>query len=118
MTKLPIGTIVYARYTYNGETCFHHFYRIEGYTEKGVRITRLQTETVYDDGKVGPHYYDDPYHERPKKIDGKYVIDTDIYKSLRKIYTNSRGEMRFKPEEFFSYQGVWDGKPLEAYNYH
>ena len=118
MTRLPIGTIVYARYTYGGETCLYHFYRIEGYTEKSVRITRLETETVYDDGKKGPHYYNDPYHVRPKMIDGKYAIDSRLYKSLRKLYTNSRGEMKFKPEEFLSYQGPWDGQPLEAYNYH
>lgn len=118
MTRLPIGTIVYARYTYGGETCLYHFYRIDGYTKKGVRITKLEDERVYDDGKTGPHYYDDPFHVRPKMIDDKYVLDPEIYKSLRKIYVNSRDEMRFKTEEFFSYQGVWNGQPLEAYNYH
>jgi len=118
MEYLPIGTIVYAKYTYGGETCLYHFYRIEGYTGKSVRITKLIEERVYDDGKTGPHYYDDPFHVKPKVVNGRYVLDTIIYKSLRKIYTNSKGKMWFKPEEFFSYQGPWDGQPLEAYNYH
>ena len=116
--RLPVGTVVYARTSYNGEFLHYHFYKIEGYTRNGVRITRIETETVYDDGKKGPHYYDDPYHVQPKTIEGKYVLDTDMWQVLRKIRWSSNGEMRFRPEECFSYQGVWDGQPLEAYNLH
>ena len=117
MKKLPVGTIVYAKYTYGGEICHYNFYKIEGYTEKSVKITKLETEILYDK-ESDYHYYDDPYTLVPRKLEGRYVIDTDVYNVSRKLHEGVNGEMTFKPEDYFVYQGPWLGIPLKAYNYH
>ena len=115
--KLPVGTIMAARYTYGGETQLWKFYKILGYTPTKVRLIEIEGKTVYDDGKTGPHYYDDPRHCIPVEYFGRYnEIGVPFLRKYR--FSKYDGEMCVTPEEFYYASGAWDGKPLEEYNYH
>ena len=117
VNALPVGTVVVAKYTYGLEILHYKFFAIVGYTAKKVRIQELDALTTYDDGREGPHYYDDPKHIQP-------VVDTQgrAYpiggSKLVNYKISEEGKMSFKPEEFYRFNGVWNGKPLEVYNLH
>ncbi len=113
---LPVGAIVMARYTYGGEILHYKFYAITGYTAKKVRIQEVESLVTYDDGLPSPHYYDSPKHIRP-------VTDSNGYAKLignSKLvtYKIEDGRMTFRPEEYYRFVGLWDGRPREVYNLH
>ena len=115
--SLPIGTVTVAKYTYGSEILHYKFFTIVGYTAKKVRIQELDTITTYDDGKEGPHYYDDPKHIQPA-LDTQGRAYPVGESKLVNYKISEKGTMTFKPEEFYRYNGVWEGKPLEVFNLH
>jgi len=116
--RFPIGTIVKAKYTYGSEVQYWKLYKIIGYTNTRVKFIEVETKTVYDDGKTGPHYYSDPRHCEPVLYFGKYnEVGESKTKSFK--FSNYNGEMYFSPEEFYYTCGEYKpGEYLEEYNYH
>lgn len=116
--RFPIGTIVKARYTYGSEVQYWKLYKIIGYTATRVKFIEIETKSVYDDGKDGPHYYDAPRHCEPVMYFGQYNEVGDPKTKSYKFSTYD-GEMRFSPEEFYYVCGEYKpGEYLEEYNYH
>lgn len=115
MTKgqLPVNSIIAARFTYGDEIEHYHFYQIVSYSAKRVRIAKLRDIVTYDDGRVGPHYYNDPKHIRP--IEPYEWCEAPKSVSYK---ITSDGYMKIKPEEYYTSYGDWSGEPLEIYNYH
>lgn len=116
--KFPVGTIVKAKYTYGGEVQHWKLYKILGYTNTKVRFIEIESKDIYDDGKTGPHYYDDPRHCEPVMYFGEYnEIGEPHLRSYK--FSKYNGEMYFSPEEFYYTDGEYKpGEYLESYNYH
>lgn len=114
--KLQVGDILAAKSTYSWEFLHYTFYKVLKVTESMVTLAKIETETIYDDGKTGGHYYDDPYCVTPKMIDGHYVLDNETIR--RKVSYTKEGLPRVKMDFDKISRGVWEGKPLRAYNYH
>lgn len=116
---LEVGDILSAKYTYGWECLFWKFFRVTRTTPSMVEIEELKGKTVYDDGKTGPHYYDDPRHyDLVRDSFGNPIPEDRGIFGLRKVKYLKSGDPVVKPEEFYRSIGIWDGKPLEEYNYH
>ena len=116
--RFPIGAIVKAKYTYGGEVQYWKLYKILGYTNTRVKFVEIETKSVYDDGKSGPHYYDAPRHREPVMYFGKYNEVGDVRTRAYK-FSKYDGEMTFSPEEFYYVTGLYKSDDyLEEYNYH
>lgn len=116
---LEVGDILAAKYTYGWECLLWEFFRVVRTTPSMVEIEQLKGKTVYDDGKTGPHYYDDPRHyDLVRDAEGNPVVDTNGIHGKRKVKYTKSGVPVVKPEDFYCSRGIWDGKPLESYNYH
>lgn len=116
--KLEVGDILAAKYTYGGECLHWKFFKVLKVTDSTVTIVAIKSETLYDDGKKGPHYYDAPRYQYPLfDRDGKYAVD-DEAPIRRKIKYSSSGLPIVKIDYWYTARGTWNGKPLESYNYH
>ena len=121
--KIEVGDILAAKSTYGWEFCGYTFYKVTKTTPSMVIIVELKKETLYDDGKTGPHYYNDPYHVAPKKdskgnwveAEGSQWNPTTL---RRKVTYTKQGLPKVKVDYDKVSYGVWDGKPLEAWNLH
>lgn len=121
--KLEVGDIIAAKSTYGWEFLSYTFYKVVKTTTSMVTLTELQHETLYDDGKTGPHYYDDPYHVAPKmdktghwvEAEGSQWHPTTI---RRKVTYTKQGLPKVKVDYDKVSYGVWEGKPLAAWNLH
>lgn len=119
--ELKVGDVLAAKYTYGDEILSWKFWYVTKVTSAMVEIAELKRKTVYDDGKTGPHYYDDPYHYQPELVQNKegqwcYLLSGVSHR--RKVTYTSYGEPVIKTEEYWKAVGLWDGRPLPGYNLH
>lgn len=115
--KLEVGDIIAAKSTYSWEFLHYTFYKVVGTTPTMVRLAEIETEYIYDDGKKGPHYYDDPYCVAPKMQNGLFVLSNEG-SIKRKVNYTKQGLPKVKVDFDKVSVGVWEGNPLRAYNYH
>lgn len=121
--KLEVGDILAAKSTYSWEFLSYTFYKVIKTTPSMVTIVELEDETIYDDGKTGPHYYDDPHTIRPKMDSTGHWVEAEGDQwhpttLRRKVTYTKQGLPRVKVDYDKVSYGVWDGKPLRAYNLH
>ena len=114
--KLEVGDIIAAKSTYSWEFLHYTFYKVLKTTESMVTLSQVETEYIYDDGRKGPHYYNDPYCVAPKKVNGHYVLSNNVIR--RKVTYTKEGLPKVKIDFDKISRGVWEDKPLKAYNYH
>lgn len=118
----PIGAIIVASNTYGVEYLNYKFYRVLGYTAKRIRIQEVESLVTYDDEKSEPHRYTDPKHIRPVMDEHNIPILIGSPKLVSYKVKGTPGtptfSVRLRPEEYYTCEGVWNGAPLEVYNYH
>lgn len=114
--KLEVGDIIAAKSTYSWEFLHYTFYKVIKATASMVVLDEVESETIYDDGKKGPHCYDDSYCVAPKMVDGHFILINNPIR--RKVNYIKSGLPRIKVDFDKVSTGVWDGKPLKAHNYH
>ena len=121
--RLEVGDIIAAKSTYGWEFLSYTFYKVVKTTNSMVTLTELEHETIYDDGKTGPHYYDDPYTIRPKMDKTGHWVEVQPSQwhpttIRRKVTYTKQGLPKVKVDFDKVSYGVWEGKPLRAYNLH
>lgn len=122
--ELKVGDVLASEYVYGGECLIWDFFLVTKTTPKTVTLNRIVKETRYDDGRKGPHYYDDPKHCFPKtrEVNGRkeYCLESGYEDSVirRKVSYNREGTPVVKTDEFYISRGTWSGEPLEEYNLH